>query len=175
MRLARWASRVRSNARPLGRSGLSTCPWTAIPLFKLSELEAAFALLLPPATAAECASGWFAQFAGDDVDKDGYFLYEDRHRAAGVDDGEPDVLAVREETVTDAERAASEERLWAGSVSRGQGRLAHALSDLHFALVALVSDEAAERLRVAAALTPAQAARGREQMRRAVAAVRASQ
>jgi hypothetical protein len=147
----------------------------AIPQFKLSELEAAFALLLPPATAAECASGWFAQFAGDDVDKDGYFLYEDRHHAAGVDDGEPDVLAVREEAVTDAERPRAMRGSGQGLSVADRVDLLMRFSDLHFALVALVSDEAAERLRVAAALTPAQAARGREQMRRAVAAVRASQ
>jgi hypothetical protein len=90
------------------------------------------------------------------------------------DDG-PDLLAVQDAAVSQTEREASEQRFWAGLSVEDRVELVMRFSDLHFALVALVSDEAAERLRLAAGLTPAQAARRREQMRRAVSAVGRSQ
>ena len=144
-------------------------------LFKRSELEAAFALILPPATAAECAARWFSEIAGDDVDEGGYFLCQDWQAQGGMGDDGPDLLAVQDAAVSQTEREASEQRFWAGLSVEDRVELVMRFSDLHFALVALVSDEAAERLRLAAGLTPAQAARRREQMRRAVSAVGRSQ
>jgi hypothetical protein len=130
-------------------------------------------LILPPETATTCAARWFAKIAGDDVDADGYFLYEDGHSETENEDSEPDAVAFQIRVISAEERVESEGRFWSALSVQDRVDLVMRFSDLHLALVALVSDDAAERLRVAAGLTPAQAAIGREQMTRAVAAVRA--
>jgi hypothetical protein len=92
---------------------------------------------------------------------------------AGRSEGEQiQSTAFQDATVTDDRRAEGERRFWAGLSVADRVDLVMRFSDLHFALLALVSDELADRMRVASGLTAAQAARSRAQMARAVAAVR---
>jgi hypothetical protein len=69
----------------------------------------------------------------------------------------------REDSLAAQEREQSFYRGWS---DERKAELVMQFSDFHFALVALVSDELAERMNAARGFTPAQAARSRAQMAR---------
>jgi len=141
-----------------------------IALFNQAELEAAFRLMLPPEVAASTADRWFNEIAGE-VDANGYFLYEDWHEKVGLSPGHPDALMVQTRHVSDEERRARERAYWATQSVEDLVEWLMRFSGLHFALVALVSEELFERMRLAEGLTLEQAERSRVQMRNIVAAI----
>ena len=141
-----------------------------VALFNLSELEAAFRFLLPPTVASQAARRWFEMRAGE-LDSNGYFVYQDWHEEAGIPPGAPDAIMVQTRDVPETERESSERRWWASrSVDDVVDHLL-GFSSLHFRLVALVSEDLFERMRLAEGLTLDQAERGRKQMRNIVAGV----
>jgi hypothetical protein len=140
-----------------------------IPLFSRAELAAAFALIFrEPATAERIAGEWFETFVGDAVDDAGRFLYEEwwvdeGGSAAGAVPATAAGESPRDDSLAAHEREVSFYRGWS---DERKAELVMQFSDFHFALVALVSDELAERMNAARGFTPAQAARSRAQMAR---------
>ncbi len=143
-----------------------------IPLFTKAELKAGFGLILPSASAAETADEWWDQFA-DEVDDRGYFLYDQDPQSPAL---RPDnALADGSRYQAPEKREAQERLLWGGMTIADRRELLLRFSSFHFRLLALLSPDLFERMRLAEDLSVATAERGREQMKRIVAAIRAGQ
>ena len=139
-----------------------------LPLFTLEELTRAFELVFQdPATAAGLAREWFPRFA-DETDGEGRLLHPDY-------DGVPiSTLVIRKGNLSPAELEAHERRYFSGWSDERKREFLMGFSDLHVALVALVSPAAFERLRVARGISMEAAERSRQQMLRWTAALRDS-
>ena len=144
----------------------------SVPLFTKAELQAAFALILPPKAAAETAEEWWDSFA-DEVDAQGRLLREDYRVSHPIQPTDGLVGASRRQTPAEVE--AQERLLWSGMTSADRKGLLLRFSNFHMRLAGLVSDELFERMRVAEGISLEVAERGRSQMRRIVAAIQAGQ
>jgi hypothetical protein len=138
-------------------------------LFTREELAAAFALLMPPGEADTLSRKWFDEFA-EATDNTGRYVYpsawgerkpiEPRARVAHLPEWDT------------AKTIARHEALFAQREPDELEQMFMRLSDLHLALVALVSDELFERMRQVRFLTNVSVARNRLQLLRAVRAYR---
>ena len=144
----------------------------SVPLFTKAELEAAFALILPPKAAAETAEEWWDSFA-DQIDAQGRWLLKDH--LVSRPNQPPDGLVVAGRRQTPAEVEAHERLLWSGMTIADRKGLLLRFSNFHMRLAGLVSDELFERMRVAEGISLEVAERGRSQMRRIIAAIQAGQ
>lgn len=136
-----------------------------VPLFTRDELSAAFALLFTDQdVAGRIATQWWVEIATDDVDANGYFFHRDwtdaPPPAPTLADGL--VLAQRSERTESVE--AARQRFWGGWTDERKAEYLLRLSDFHLALVALVSPELFERMRLARHMTPDAAARSRDHL-----------
>jgi hypothetical protein len=145
---------------------------TAIPLFTQPELEAAFALILPTKAAGATARRWWRDFATK-VDERGYFLSDDQVTTPGLPQNTPQVVGVHGR-MSEKERSAQERVFWSSISVDERVDLLMRFSSFHFALLALVSEDLYERMRLARKASIEQAATSRAQMRRIVAAIRDS-
>ena len=143
------------------------------PLFTQSELQRAFAFLLPPAHASTLAARWFADFASPDEVVDGWYVYPTAW-AEQTPDASADVRAEDRAAWDATEVRAADERTFASFTEANIEDWLMRLRDLHLALVALVSPDAYERMRQVRGMSPREAARNRLQLERAVRAYRAA-
>lgn len=140
-------------------------------LFSRDELAAAFALLLPRPRAEALATRWF-EHSADEIDQHGRYLYPGPWNRPGGS-SIPAPAGTPSGTDWDSPAwVAFDERTFAYMDEDDAEECFMALSDLHLALVALVSEELYQRMRIARGATEAQAARRRLQMIRAVRAYR---
>jgi hypothetical protein len=108
----------------------------------------------------------------DDVDQDGYFLYEDPVSSGLVPKGLQVVAAGP--AIPEPQRLDNERRFW-GAMSQPERReVLLRFSSFHLGLLALVSPELRERVRIAQGWTPAQMQHNQDQMARIVAALKPS-
>ena len=138
------------------------------PLFSRDELSAAFALVFrDPATADRVATEWFVQIANSDVDEQGRFLLGDWTgevpSAPAIDQG---LVIGSREVLSQQEPEDADRRFFGGWDDQEKAEYLLRFSDFHLALLALVSPELNERMRIARRMTPEAAARSHAQLSR---------
>jgi hypothetical protein len=140
----------------------------SVALYTKDELQAAFALILPPGPAKAAADEWWAAFA-DNVNERGYWVYETNRGSPSL--APTNALAVGTRRLTPEEERAQDRQFWGRMSIEERRELLLRFSSFHLRLVGLLSDELFERMRKAEGLTPEQAETGRAQMERIVAAI----
>jgi hypothetical protein len=133
-----------------------------IPLFTRDELSAAFALVFTDRRVAErLAARWFVEIAADDVDANGYFSHPDWTDEPPPGRAAADGLVIAGPGEADESLAAAHQRYWGGWSNERKAEFLLRLSEFHLALVALVSPQLFERMRLARHMSPGAAARSR--------------
>jgi hypothetical protein len=144
-----------------------------IPPFTRNELSAAFALVVAdPHIADRLAIQWFDEIAGADVDSNGRFFHRDWTIESVATPVAANGLVVVGSGGAYEAPAEAQQRYWAGWTVDRKSEYLLRLSDFHLALVARVSAELFERMRLARRLTGDTAARSREQLQAIARALR---
>jgi hypothetical protein len=130
--------------------------------FTVTELAAAFALLVSSAKADALAKQWFETFA-DSVDADGYYVHDGPWREKRTDQPVPTQLEPDWNTPA---AIADDEALFKDFSDDSASAYLLRLGNLQLALVAAVDDTLFERMRVVRGMSGEGADRNRLQIRR---------
>ena len=139
-----------------------------VPLFSRTELTAAFALLAPPEEAGRLAARWFAEFADATDEFDRYVLAGGWGDEAPLAPGEDPTDQCPPELQGEADRRAAGAVLFRNMGPADLESILLGLGDLHLALLAVVSEENFERMRLVRRMSRRGAERNRLQIRRTV-------